>query len=257
MRQQKKDGLKYYQFESMITTGITQAIFSRQGGLSKPPWSSLNLGGTVGDEPEHVKGNLDLLLRSLEYRSEKLVQVRQIHSAAVIRADVPMDGQHQGDAIITNQPGLLLLMRFADCVPILFYDPVKQVAGIAHAGWQGTIKQVSFHAARAMEREFGSKPADILAGIGPSIGPDHYYVQNDVIKEVEIVFPDNLDELLLVDSDGVKLDLWNANKISLQRAGVENIEISGICTGCNTKDWFSHRAERGRTGRFGAVIGLR
>ena len=257
MIQQIKDGLKYLQFESMIMPGLTQAIFTRQGGLSKPPWSALNLGGTVGDDPEHVKENLDLLLRSLEYKSEMLVQVRQIHSATVILAESPMDGQRQGDAIITNQPGLLMLMRFADCVPILFYDPVKQAAGIAHAGWQGTVKQVSFHAARAMEREFGSKPSDIRAGIGPSIGPDHYYIQNDVIKQVETVFPDNLDELLRIDSDGVKLDLWNANKISLQRAGVENIEISGICTGCNTKDWFSHRAENGITGRFGAVIGLR
>lgn len=257
MRTQKKKGLKYLQFESMLFPGLTQAVFSRQGGLSKAPWSSLNLGGTVGDEPEHVKGNLDLLLGSLEYKSEKLVQVKQIHSAAVVRAENPMDGQRQGDAIITNQPGLLMLMRFADCVPILFYDPVKQAAGIAHAGWQGTVKQVSFHAARALEREFGSKPSDILAGIGPSIGPDHYYIQDDVIKQVETVFPDHLDELLMIGSDGVKLDLWNANKISLQRAGVENIEISGICTGCNTKDWFSHRAERGITGRFGAVIGLR
>ena len=257
MRQQKKNGLKYYQFESMVLPGLTQAIFSRQGGLSKPPWSSLNLGGTVGDDPENVKGNLDLLLGSLEYKFEKLVQVRQIHSAAVIVAQSPMDGQLQGDAVITNQPELLMLMRFADCVPILFYDPVKQAAGIAHAGWQGTVKEVSFHAARAMEREFGSKPSDILAGIGPSIGPDHYYIQNDVIKQVETVFPEHLDELLMTDSDGVKLDLWKANKISLQRAGVENIEISGICTGCNTKDWFSHRAERGITGRFGAVIGLR
>ncbi len=256
MRQKEKNGLKYIQFESMTMPGLTQAVFSRHGGLSLDPWSSLNLGGTVGDDPEHVKGNLERLLSSLGYKSDDLVQVRQIHSANVILAESPMDGMHQGDAIISNTQGLLMLMRFADCVPILLVDPVNKAVGIAHAGWQGTVKEVSFHAVKAMESHFGTSPSDILAGIGPSIGPDHYCVQGDVIEKVKAVFPDNLELVLNTDADGVKLDLWRANKISLQRAGVVKIEISGICTGCNTRDWFSHRGERGKTGRFGAVIGL-
>lgn len=257
MRYKEKEGLKYLQFETLTMPGLTQAIFSRHGGLSQFPWSSLNLGGTVGDDPAHVKGNLKIILKTLGYKKDQLVQVRQIHSANVIRANSPMDALHQGDAMVSNTPGLLMLMRYADCVPVLFIDPVKKAVGIAHAGWQGTVKEVSYHTVRAMEMHFGSNPSDLLAGIGPSIGPDHYKVGEDVIERIEAVFPEDMDEILIIDKDGVKLDLWNTNRISLQRAGVEKVEISGICTGCNTRDWFSHRAENGNTGRFAAVIGLK
>jgi polyphenol oxidase len=253
----EQNGLKYYQFDSLIKSMVIQAIFTRKGGLSQSPWSSLNLGGTVGDDPEHVKGNLKLLLSTLGYKSNRLVQVRQIHSAKVIVANKPMDALYQGDAMVSNTPGLLMLMRYADCVPIMFVDPVKNAVGIAHAGWQGTVKEIPFHTVRAMEMHFGSNPSDLLTGIGPSIGPDHYTVGEDVIEQVEDVFPNYLDEILITNGDEVKLDLWKANKISLQKAGVNRIEISGICTGCNTGDWFSHRGEKGKTGRFAAVIGLR
>jgi YfiH family protein len=253
----ERNGLKVYQFESLKSPGLTQAIFSRHGGLSPAPWSSLNLGGTVGDDQTRVKGNLDLLLEAVGYKPETLAQVRQIHSAKVVLAERPMDVLFQGDAMISSTPGVLLLMRFADCVPILFFDPVKKAVAIAHAGWQGTIKEVSFHTVQSMIHELGTNPADLVAGIGPSIGPDHYYVGEDVIEQVQNIFPEELEEVLISDQDGVKLDLWKANQISLRRAGVTKIEISGICTACNTEDWFSHRGEQGNTGRFAAVVGLR
>jgi len=173
MISQEKNDLKYYQFTSLTMPGLTQAVFSRFGGKSKAPWASLNLGGTVGDDPANVEENMELLVDSIGYKTEQLVQVRQIHSAKVIVADEPMDTLHQGDAIITNKQGLLLLMRFADCVPILFVDPVKRAVGIAHAGWKGTVKEIAFFVARAMEKHFQSIPSDLFVGIGPSIGPDH------------------------------------------------------------------------------------
>lgn len=256
MRSYKKNEIKYFKFETLGLPGVTQAVFTRHGGLSQKPWASLNLGGTVGDDPSHVKGNLDLLLESLGCRSEQLVQVRQIHSANVIVANSPMDAVNQGDAIISDTPGLLLLMRFADCVPILFVDPVKHAVGIAHGGWQGTVKQVSLNTVRAMEANFGTNPSDLFTAIGPSIGPDHYNVGTDVIERVEDVFANHSDKVLIKEKDEVKLDLWKANEISLRRAGVGNIEISEICTGCNIGDWYSHRGENGKTGRFAAVIGM-
>ncbi len=257
MKIHEEDGLKLFQFTSLTMPGINQAIFSRHGGLSQPPWSSLNLGGTVGDDPANVKGNLELLLKTVDYSSEQLVQIRQIHSSKVITARGPMDTIHKGDAIITNTPGLLLLMRFADCVPILFIDPVKKAVGIAHAGWQGTLSEIALHTVHAMETQFQSKPSDLLVGIGPSIGPDHYVVGDDVIERAEAAFPKQIEEILIKDRDGVKLDLWRANTISLKKAGVKMIELSGICTGCNINDWYSHRGEKGKTGRFAAVIGIR
>ena len=252
----KTNRTKKLKFETLKWPGVIQAIFTRHGGLSQAPWDSLNLGGTVGDDPSQVKGNQEILLKSLGCRPEQLVQVGQIHSANVIVANNPMDAIYQGDAIISDTPGLLLLMRFADCVPILFVDPVNNAVGIAHAGWQGTVKQVSFHTVRAMETNFGTNPSDLFTAIGPSIGPDHYTVGADVIERVEDVYADKSDEILIKDDDGVKLDLWKANKISLRRAGVRNVEVSEICTGCNTEDWYSHREENGKTGRFAAVIGL-
>jgi len=253
----ENNGLKYFQFDSLSLSGINQAIFSRRGGLSPSPWNSLNLGGTVGDNPANVKGNLDLVLEEMGSEFKQLAQVTQIHSAEVITVKEPMDTVWQGDAMITDQAGILLMMRFADCVPILFYDPVIKAAGIAHAGWQGTLKEIPLHVARAMEKEFKSDPGNLLVGIGPSIGPDHYNVGEDVIRIAEKVYRNNLSEVLKTDANGVKLDLWKANNISLKKAGVKEIELASICTACNLSDWFSHRGENGKTGRFVGLIGLR
>jgi len=253
----EKYDLRYYQFESLNKPGIFQGIFTRLGGSSPDPWNSLNLGGTVGDADERVNKNLSKLLAAIGGSNDDLVQIRQIHSKDVIIADQAMDGINHGDAMITNQPGLILLMRFADCVPIIFYDPITRTAGIAHAGWKGTAQEISLETVRRMEENFGSKPSNLIVGIGPSIGPDHYLVGKEVISEIKQAFPSKWNQILIYSPDGVKLDLWKANQISLEKAGVTSIEISNICTGCHTDEWFSHRAENGRTGRFAAVVSLK
>lgn len=257
MIKRDNNDLRYYQFESLILPGIFQAVFTRLGGNSPEPWNSLNLGGTVGDAGERVRNNLSKLLVSIGGSNEELVQIRQIHSKDVIIAEQAMDCIYRGDAIITNKPGLILMMRFADCVPIIFYDPVLRIAGIAHAGWKGTAQEISLKTVRKMEEIFGSKPSDLIVGIGPSIGPDHYLVGEDVISVIKQAFPWNWNQILIDSTDGVKLDLGKANQISLEKAGVTSIEISNICTGCHTDEWFSHRAENGRTGRFAAVVSLK
>jgi polyphenol oxidase len=166
---------------------------------------------------------------------------------------------HQkADAILTSSPGLTLYMRFADCVPVLLYDPVRRVVGLVHAGWQGTVVRTAAAAVERMMAEYGSRPADILAGIGPSIGPDHYEVGVDVIQRVQAAFPEHAEALL--QSNGSRerahLDLWLANQVVLEEAGVKRIETAGLCTACDLDHWYSHRAEKGRTGRFGALIAL-
>lgn len=253
----EREGIKYYHFESMMDSGIFQAVFTRIGGISSYPWSTLNLGGTVGDLPQHVAQNLTRILKVSDISLDSIAQIRQIHSSQVIIIDRPSDGEFNGDAMITNQPGINLLMRFADCVPIIFFDPRVQAVGIAHAGWKGTVKQVAKHTILKMNQEFGTKPEDLIAGIGPSIGPDHYEVGEDVISEVKETFPEHWTELLVSSSSGVKFDLWKANQLLILGAGVKKIEISEICTACNTSEWFSHRAESGKTGRFAAIVGLR
>ncbi len=260
MISRKTAGLRYFQFESLLSEKLTQAVFSRKGGVSPIPWSSLNLGSTVGDEPARVSENKNKLLSAIGYSPNQLAQIHQVHSANVQVVNKP-GGRNsvlvQGDAMISNTPGLLMLMRFADCVPILFFDPVKNAAGIAHAGWKGTVKEVVIAVVNELKSQFGTNPADLLTGIGPSIGPDHYEIGDEVIEEVKRTFHNNWDQVLIIGPDSVKLDLWEANKISLRNAGVKHIETAEICTACSVKDWYSHRAENGITGRFAAVIGLK
>ena len=147
-------------------------------------------------------------------------------------------------------------MRFADCVPILVHDPHNGIIGLSHAGWMGTLRDVATATVNAMKKNYGSIPADLIACIGPSIGPDHYEIGADVILQVMQKFEDESERVLKSHQGKIHFNLWETNRLLLERAGVEHIEISGICTACNTQDWFSHRAEKGRTGRFGALIAL-
>jgi YfiH family protein len=251
-----QDNLRYFQFDTLKTR---HAIFTRHGGLSPEPWNSLNVGGTVGDERARVRANRNLSLQALGCSPDSVFDVWQVHSADVVYATAPRPDSEpvkQADIILTDKPELTLYMRFADCVPILAHDPRKGVVGVAHAGWQGTLRGVATSTIEAMVKEYGCNPADIVVGIGPSIGPDHYEVGEDVIHQVREKFGAEA-ELVLNPHDGkIHFDLWKTNRILLERAGAGNIEVAEVCTACNLNDWFSHRAEKGRTGRFGALITL-
>jgi hypothetical protein len=168
-----------------------------------------------------------------------------------------MDEPYQkADIILTDKPEVTLFMRFADCVPILLHDPENSVIGISHAGWLGTVRDVAGATVDMMSERYGSNPADIIACIGPSIGPDHYEVGDDVITQVHQTFGGDASLVLPLHNEKIHFDLWKANQYLLERAGIRHIELAGICTACHTDDWFSHRAEKGKTGRFGALISL-
>ncbi len=255
----EKNGIPYYYFSSLDFPELTQAAFTRRGGVSPAPWGTLNLGGAVGDAPERVAENRQRAFRAVGHSFDSMYAVWQVHSAKVVQVTAPLTSPEnilKADAMVTDKVGVSLFMRFADCVPVLFYDPIHAAIGLAHAGWQGTVRKVATATVEAMQEYYGTKPEDILTGIGPSIGPDHYEVGPDVIAEVECAFPDDASALLFSRDGAVKLDLWKANQLALEQAGVTQVEIAGICTACHVEDWFSHRAENGRTGRFGALIGL-
>ena len=251
-------GIRYYKFEQ-LGEGVTQAVFTRRGGCSPNPWTALNLGGTVGDDPERVCENRNRALLAMKRPPESVYDVWQVHGVSVAIAEgprLPETPHLQADAILTNTPGITLLMRFADCVPIFLHDPIRKVVGIAHAGWMGTVRGTVRLAIEAMQARFGSTPGDILAGIGPSIGPDHYEVGPDVVAQVRQAFGQSAYRLLIDHAGATHFDLWAANRLALEKAGVWQIELAGLCTACHTEDWYSHRAERGHTGRFGAIIAL-
>ncbi len=251
--------IRYYQF-GLFDHGPVHAIFTRRGGLSPDPWAALNLGGTVGDDPERVRENCRRALRALDRGLDSVYDVWQVHGVEVAIAESPRPPETphlEADAILTDRPAVTLMMRFADCVPVFLHDPVRKVVGIAHAGWMGTVRGTLRAAVEAMQTRFGSRLADIQAAIGPSIGPDHYQIGPDVATQVRQAFGAETPKLLAARAGAVYFDLWAANRLTLEQAGVRQIEVAELCTACHTDDWFSHRAERGRTGRFGAIIALR
>jgi polyphenol oxidase len=250
--------LACYQFE--MWPHLRQGVFTRLGGMSAAPWASLNMGGNVGDDPDAVRHNHQLMYAAADVNPDRVCSLWQVHSADVIVVDGPVEGQRwitQADGMITNQPDTPLTMRFADCTPIFFYDPVKEVIGMAHAGWRGTVAGIAGNTVRLMQHTYGCVPADIQAAIGPSIGCDNYQVGAEVVEAVQQFFGET-DTLIQRNpsTQAAHLDLWAANRLDLERAGVRQIEVAGISTASHTHEFFSHRAEAGRTGRFGAVLSL-
>jgi polyphenol oxidase len=251
-----RDGLRYFTFSSLDQAGAPHAIFTRLGGVSQHPFASLNFGYSVGDERHAAEENRRRAYACIGRNPSSSPDIYQVHSDRIIPARLrnAHEPLPEADGWVTDSGEFTLSLRFADCVPILLYDPVRRVAGIAHAGWKGTASQIAARAVEAMQRLHGSRPADILAGIGPSIGPDHYLVGDDVAQTMRAAYGAAAEKFLARHADGSHLDLWSANETALRTAGVEQIEIAALCTACHTEDWFSHRAEHGRTGRFGAMI---
>ncbi len=250
--------LPYFTFSSLDEAGVPHAIFTRRGGVSPAPWDSLNMGGGLGDTRERVLENIRRGLDAFGRSPQNVYDVWQVHGRHVVCADAPRNGAEyaRADAIISDKPGLTLMMRFADCVPVMLYDSQKRVVGLVHAGWQGTVAGVVQAAIQRMSVTYGSQPEDILAGIGPSIGPDHYEVGENVVERVRQTFGTQADNVLLRVNGSTYFNLWQANRLLLEASGVHRIEIAGLCTACDLTHWYSHRQERGATGRFGAFIAV-
>lgn len=214
----------------------------------------------MGDDPKAVRRNHERMYTALGLSERRACTVWQVHSADVVMVTDPVPGRRWlalADGMMTDRPDTPLAMRYADCAPLLFRDPTRGVIGIAHAGWRGTVQGVARHMVEAMIQAYGCKPSNIQAGIGPSIGPKRYQVGEDVVAAVQEYFG-TTEGLIRCDSlDGTMyFDLWTANRLDLERAGIEQIEVAGLCTAQRTDEFFSHRAENGRTGRFGAVLSL-
>jgi len=255
------ESLVYYQFDRMSSAPgrPVHAMFSRLGGKSEAPWTSLNTGHTVGDDPTAVESNHQLICAALGIGRHDLVSPHQVHGTRVRIVGAEDRGTvcPETDALVTGTAGVYLMLRFADCVPLLFYDPACAVVGLAHAGWRGTVAQIGRATVETMTAAFGCKPGDIVAGIGPSIGPCCYEVGEDVAQAVWRAFPGEDGVLEPRPNGRWHFDLWTANQLQLEGAGVGTVQIAGVCTACQTDEWYSHRAERGRTGRWAALIGMR
>jgi YfiH family protein len=254
-------------FASFKHPDMVHAVTTRQGGVSEAPHDTLNMSFSRPDAPAAVRENRRRVYMALEIRPERVVQAGQIHGDDVLVVTEEHAGRGAldrpsvlppADALITNRPDLYLLACFADCTPLLFFDPVRRAVGVAHAGWQGTAKQIGAATVHAMNAAFGSQPADLQVAIGPSVGPCCYNVWPHVAEQVRAALP--MQPYVLAERDGqIFFDLWQSNVATLLACGVrrDQIEVSRICTVDHADRFFSHRAGNGVTGRFAAIIGLR
>jgi len=267
MHLDRRGDLAAYRFASLPREGLEALVSTRTGGTSAEPYASLNLGLGAGDDPDAVIENRSRLLSAYGLDPSRSVWCRQTHSnrVAVVsagdagRGALDMDSAIQEtDALVTDAIGLSLCVTVADCVPIAIYDPMAPAIAVVHAGWGGTASRIASRTVEVMQEQFGTDPARLLAGIGPSIGPTDYEVGDEVIDRVHEAYGPRASTLLQ-PGDGGKalLDLWRANSLDLEEAGVDprNIEVAGISTATALDRFYSHRTE-GTTGRFAAVVSL-
>lgn len=228
--------------------GLVAGVSTRHGGLSKVPYATLNLGVHTDDAPEVIEQNLSLFCTDLGISPADLARSYQVHGDKIWVTG--RAGYQSGfDAMISVQPGVFAGVSIADCTPILLADPVTRVCAAIHAGWKGTVAQIVHKTAKRMIENRGSNPADILAYIGPCISLAHFEVGDEVAAQFDTAFKTR---------KGAKwhVDLKAANAAQLQTVGIQQIEIDPACTVENNADFFSHRTEKGVTGRMLALIGF-
>ena len=253
----KKGTLEYLAAEGI---SAPHAFTTRLGGVSRDHLSALNLTLHRGDAAENVEENYRILTAALGVDKEKLVLTRQVHSDVIrVVTDADCHGVDHHlypacDGLITNTPGVSLVVFTADCTPILLQDSVTGAVGAVHAGWRGTALDIAGKAVEKMAAEFGCHPAHIRAAIGPNIGPCCFETDADVPQAMVDTFGDEAKAWIRAVGDKYYVNLKAINALALRRAGVAHIEISEDCTMCMHHRYWSHRYTRGLRGSQGAVI---
>ena len=261
-------GVEYLTFPSFSAYPFVRHAFStRAGGVSKNEFSSMNLGFGRGDSDENVRENYRRFCRAAGFEYDSLVSSAQDHHTFIRRVGKeqcglgfsrPKDLQSV-DGLVTDEPGVTLVTHYADCVPVFLLDPVKHAIGLVHAGWRGTVARIAEAAVSAMTREFGCRPENLIAGIGPSIGPCCFEVDEPVRDAFAALTDLQPDSLIRSDGNGkYHIDLWETNRRVLIHAGVpaSAVTVGGICTRCNCDLLFSHRATGGKRGGLAAFLAL-
>ena len=257
---QTKNNIKYLQFNNLSRfKNIIHFSTTRLGGSSSGKLESLNLGYTVNDNPRNVSSNLNHLANTFGFEKTQLVSPKQTHSVNIGIVKTQNDIFQDTDALITNSPGICIFIRTADCVPILLYDPIQYAAAAIHSGWKSTIQEISKYTVELMQKEFGTNPNDIIAGIGPSIGPKVYEVGPEVMNQFDKSFGSNFCSAPIINSEKGFLNLWKANKQILLDSGIpgNQIEIVEICTYSNPELFYSARRDGIKTGRLASGIILK
>ena len=251
-----KNGASFYRFENLAQfSEIRHGIFTRHFGCSPGPFDSLNVSFGLGDKAAHVRENRRVIARAM--RSTDMIYAQQVHGdqVLILNPDHFVSDQDAesvlgtGDALVTNASGKFLTIQVADCQSILLYDANCRVVANIHSGWRSSIKNIAGRTVHVMQKHFKCHPADIVAGIGPSLGPccAEFVNYRKEIPEIFWQYKTAKDHF----------DFWSISRDQLVDAEIprENIEVSNVCTRCNTAVFFSYRGEE-QTGRFASVIGL-
>ena len=256
MKRINHNGLVYFRFGLFDPyPELAHGAFTRAGGVSPPPYEGLNLGFVPGDDEANVRKNRDLAAEALGF--EQLASVGQVHEdrTLVVRAEEGLNPRCRGeapmgfDALITSDPGVGLMVSLGDCQGVLLYDPETGALGVVHSGWRGSVRNVLGRTVERMVEEFNVRPSDLLAGIGPSLGPCCAEFIN---------YKTELPESFHDYRHGLYFDFWAISRDQLTAAGLrpDRIEVSGICTKCGTEGFFSYRRNK-VGGRFGLIAGRR
>ncbi len=249
----EQNNLTIFRFENLSACpNLSHGVFTRLGGHSSTPFDRLNLSVAVGDDPETVGRNRAAVAACFDRRP--LIFLKQIHRDDILVFDKDRPApdpakKRRGDAMITDRTGLMPAVKLADCQGVILHDPVKKVTAVVHSGWRGSVANIIGKTIDRMKRDFGCRPANILAGIGPSLGPccAEFVNYKSELPEHFWEYKDDRD----------CFDFWQISRDQMTGAGLaeENIEFAGLCTACNTDLFYSFRKE-GRTGRFAVVAGM-
>ena len=261
-----KNDITYISFPKLEKTGLVRHIFSTKlGGVSPYPFGPMNMSFNR-DERENVLKNYELLCGCVGIDTNHLVLSKQTHTNNVMVVNKSHCGAGYNkqsfediDGLITNESGVALVTQYADCTPLIFCDPIKKVIATSHSGWRGTVQEIGKVTVNKMVTEFGCNPSDIIACIGPCIQKCCYEVDTPVLEEFKKLTYLDLSKIF-TDKGGCKywLDMVEANKQILVNAGIkeENMDISDLCTNCNSDSLHSHRATKGQRGTIGVIIEL-
>lgn len=249
---------------SPLLAGTPHCFSTRFGGVSEGMLSSLNLGVHRGDKPKNVLENYRRLGQAVGFDPKRTVFTRQIHSDIIERVSTSDCGrglivpvENGCDGLVTNEPEVVLTVFSADCTPVLLFDPVARAVGAVHAGWRGTAAAITAKAVERMGREFGSKPENIRAAIGPCISQCCFETDGDVPAAMREAFGKEADAAIRSCGDKYYVNLKVLNALALSRVGVRQIDIASECTACEPNRFWSHRRVGNRRGSLAAMILLR
>ena len=260
MLEKEKNGIVYYEFENLANTDLVNHCFSsRIGGISKEPYTSMNLAYHMGDKVETVDENFKLISKVIGFDHEKIAMTNQIHQDEVHIINDYEPIPKGIDGLITTISGPVLTTYYADCVPLLFLDPIKKVIANSHAGWRGTMQNIAKKTVDKMVAQFACRTQDILVGIGPSISVENFEVGKEIAEEFERNFPQITSHLYQKSKQKWHIDLVAINRQLLIEAGLldKNLEIANLCTYENSQHFYSHRRDGSARGNMASMISLK